>query len=513
MEQKKYDVIIVGAGLAGLSLALMLMERKPDIRIAVVAKHVFTETNSFYAQGGIAASLDNQDNLAQHVKDTVIASSYSADIDVVSAILSHSHDAISWLIKQGVQFDKNGDTLHLTQEGGHTTRRILHIADHTGSGIMQVLWSKVQDLTNIDIVHDQVIELIVHEDCCYGVVTIKNHKILASKVVLATGGLGQIYPYTTNPLGATGDGIALAQEAGAKISDLEFIQFHPTVLYNSGGFLISEAMRGEGAILYNIAGTRFMQQYDDRLELAPRDIVSRAIYDQIMQETQSNPDKPYVLLDISHKPAEVIIEHFPNIYQKCLELGFDITKQPIPVVPAAHYSCGGIDTDLNAQTSIKHLYAIGECANTGLHRANRLASNSLLECVIMATQCMSDILKKDLFVVVADNCLNFCDDNKIKYCDSSDDKLDIKHIVKIRNQIQALAWQYLGILRSISELDQLFINLTEYKKYLGEITADSEHSYEYLLYYHETMNIIRVIELVAQAVRMRPESLGTHFVI
>ncbi len=505
-NNKNFDIIIVGAGLSGLSLALMLTEKNPDLNIAIILKNTIEQTNSFYAQGGIAANVSDNDSVQMHVNDTIIASDNTVDSKVVTEILKHSKEAISWLIGQGVKFDTDahGD-IHLTREGGHSVRRILHIADHTGKGIMEKLWQQINKSTHIHLITDQVIELLVDSNHCYGVKTIQYGDIYSEFVILATGGLGQIYQYTTNPMGATGDGVALAYSAGASISDIEFIQFHPTVLYNSGGFLISEAMRGEGAMLYNNIGERFMEQYDNRLELAPRDVVARAIYDQISNKNHT----PYVMLDISHQPAEMIKKHFPSIYQKCLLLGYDLTKQSIPVVPAAHYSCGGIDTDLMANTSIKNLYAVGECANTGLHRANRLASNSLLECVVMSLQCSKDIISKTSNH--ADSNLNFSY-SIVTNSNTINDKIVYPALELLRAKIQQLSWQHLGITRSLNGIQSFLSYLPQLFEELNNINI-KDCSNVCKQYYYETKNILLVINLAANAILNRPESVGVHYIV
>lgn len=506
-HKQNFNIIIVGAGLSGLSLALMLIEKNPELNIAIILKNTIEQTNSFYAQGGIAANLSDNDSVQMHVNDTVVASDNTVDSKTVTEILKHAKEAISWLIDQGIKFDTDahGD-IHLTREGGHSVRRILHIADYTGKGIMEKLWQQVHKNRHLHLITDQVIELLVKNNNCYGVKTIQYGEIYSEFVILATGGLGQIYPYTTNPIGATGDGVALAYSVGASISDIEFIQFHPTVLYNSGGFLISEAMRGEGAMLYNNIGERFMEQYDNRLELAPRDIVARAIYDQI---NQKNNQKPYVMLDISHQPSETIKKHFPSIYQKCLQLGYDLTRQAIPVVPAAHYSCGGIDTDLMANTSIKNLYAVGECANTGLHRANRLASNSLLECVVMSLQCSKDIIAK----ISNHSTINL----NFKSCALHDenvynDEITYSFLELLRIKIQQLSWQHLGITRSLNDIDYFLRELPQIFEQLDNVDINN-CSNQCKQYYYETRNILLVINLVANAIVNRPESVGVHYIV
>ena len=395
-----FDVAIIGSGLAGLSVALHLAENK---KIAVISKRTLRDGASDWAQGGIAAVLDSTDSIDQHVSDTLIAGAGICDEKATRFIVEHSRKAIEWLIKQGVPFTKDESTelgYHLTREGGHSQRRIIHAADATGHAVQLTLEQRVREHPNITLLeHHFAIDLITTDKLhlkdeasrCLGlyvqdVVTGKVMTINASQTVLATGGAGKVYLYTTNPDTATGDGIAMAWRAGCRMANMEFIQFHPTCLYHpyAKSFLISEAVRGEGGLLKlpasagSVAGQRFMPQHDERGELAPRDVVARAIDFEMKKRGLDHVD-----LDITHQSPAFLKEHFPTIYARCLEFGIDITRQPIPVVPAAHYTCGGIMTDLDGRTEIAGLYAVGETAYTGLHGANRLASNSLLECVVL----------------------------------------------------------------------------------------------------------------------------------
>jgi L-aspartate oxidase len=408
MNIMNFDVAIVGSGLAGLSVALHLPS---SCKIAIICKRELSEGASNYAQGGIAAVLDSADSVEQHVADTQTAGAGLCDEAATRFIIGQGREAIEWLVDQGVPFTRDQLSefgYHLTREGGHSQRRIIHAADATGHAVQATLEERLRASPNITIFeHHCAIDLITSDKLgirsdmaqCYGlyVLDVNAGKVLtlgARHTVLASGGAGKVYLYTTNPDTATGDGIAMAWRSGCRISNMEFIQFHPTCLYHpyAKSFLISEAVRGEGGVLKlpadagSEAGQRFMLQHDARAELAPRDRVARAI-DFEMKRLGLD----YVHLDISHQPADFLKSHFPNIYSRCLTFGIDITREPIPIVPAAHYTCGGIVTDLNGRTDLRGLYAVGETACTGLNGANRLASNSLLECVVMGRAAARDI--------------------------------------------------------------------------------------------------------------------------
>ncbi|MDR3086937.1 MAG: L-aspartate oxidase, partial [Azoarcus sp.] len=402
-KQYKYDVLILGSGAAGQSIALLLADR---LRVALVTKRELADSASALAQGGIAAVLDNADSIGAHIRDTFTAGAGLCDPDVTRYVVEHGREAISWLIERGVPFTREEDSefgFHLTREGGHSHRRIIHAADATGAAVQHTLSEAVLAHPNIDIfAHHIAIDLISGERIgkpepgCLGAYALdlrKNRVVTfsARNTVLTTGGAGKAYLFTTNPDVATGDGVAMAWRAGCRVRNMEFIQFHPTCLYHpqAKSFLISEAVRGEGGLLKLPDGTRFMPAHDERAELAPRDIVARAIDFEMKKRGLD-----CVYLDISHKPADWLREHFPNIHARCLELGIDIAREPIPVVPAAHYSCGGVVTDLAARTDVPNLYAVGETAGTGLHGANRLASNSLLECLVFGEAAARDILSR-----------------------------------------------------------------------------------------------------------------------
>ncbi|KAF1019401.1 MAG: L-aspartate oxidase [Paracidovorax wautersii] len=383
-----YDVLVIGAGLAGLSTALSL---PPTLRVAVLSKQDLALCASEQAQGGIAAALAPGDSVAQHAHDTEVAGAGLCDGPAVNELLAQAPAAVAWLRQHGVAFTSEAGTLHLTREGGHGQRRIVHAADATGAAICAALRPALAACPQVEVLtHHAALDLLTEPDGaqgrrCVGARVLDSgtgtlRRLWAKHTVLATGGLGQLYACTTNPASATGDGIALAWRAGCRVANLEFIQFHPTALHLPGAptFLITEAARGEGGVLRRPDGMRFMPVHDARAELAPRDIVARAIALEMAEH-----GLPFVLLDLSHQPADFIEQHFPTIRARCAQWGIDITREPIPVAPAAHYACGGIVADTAGRTDLPGLFAVGETACTGLHGANRLASNSLLECVVM----------------------------------------------------------------------------------------------------------------------------------
>ena len=387
----KFDILIIGEGLAALSLILHL---PGNLKIGVISRNKFSESSSFYAQGGISAVFSTEDNLDKHVQDTLIAGDGICDEVVVKQIIADGPSALQWLIDAGIPFTKEGGLIHLTREGGHSERRVAHVDDMTGRAIMQNLVQKVSILPNIAWLRQhEVLELISDGEAVSGVITqslIDGEVSIfySTKIVLATGGITGLYPYATNPNAGKGEAIAIAWRAGATIENLEFIQFHPTAFLMDGKVvsLITEAVRGEGGYLYNSQNIRFMEQYSPQKELAPRDIVSRAIYSEMKIH-----NAPNVFLDISHKGPQFVEQHFPNLTKLTNAYGVDLSTSKVPVSPAAHYTCGGIAADVAGRTSVKGLYAIGEVANSGLHGANRLASNSLLECVVMGRECAKSI--------------------------------------------------------------------------------------------------------------------------
>ncbi len=511
----KFDVAIVGSGLAGLSVALHLAQKR---KVVVISKRALRDGASDWAQGGIAAVLDSHDSHDQHVKDTLVAGAGLCDETATRFIVSHGREAIEWLIEQGVPFTRDEAAelgFHLTREGGHSQRRIIHAADATGHAVQVTLEEKVRQHPNITLLEQHMaIDLITSDKLgvrngaphCYGlyVQDVDSHQVMtiaADQTVLATGGAGKVYLYTTNPDTATGDGIAMAWRAGCRVSNMEFIQFHPTCLYHpyAKSFLITEAVRGEGGLLKlpttagTAAGQRFMPSHDERAELAPRDIVARAI-DYEMKKRGLD----YVDLDISHKPPEFLKEHFPTIYARCLELGIDITKQAIPIVPATHYTCGGIVTDLHGRTDIQGLYAVGETAYTGLHGANRLASNSLLECVVLGRAAAIDIEAQPKPQSVT---LPAWDESRVNDAD--------EEVVITQNwdELRRAMWNFVGIVRTTKRLERAQHRIALLKEEINEYYANFRITRDLL----ELRNLVEVASLIVSSALSRRESRGLHY--
>ncbi len=507
------DVLIIGCGAAGLSLALRLAD---TARIVALAKGPLHEGSTYYAQGGVSAVLDAGDSIDAHLQDTLVAGAGLCHTDAVRFTVENGPAIIEWLSSQGVPFTREAGSdgssdYHLHREGGHSHRRIVHAADATGRAIQDTLQAQALRHPNITL-HDQysAIDLITTRKLglpgnrCLGAYVLNRHtgrvEVFAARfVILATGGASRVYLYSSNPDGSTGDGIAMAWRAGCRVTNMEFMQFHPTCLYHpqAKSFLISEAVRGEGGVLLLPDGTRFMQNFDPRLELAPRDIVARAI-DHEMKRLGAE----CVYLDISHKPAEFIRAHFPNIYAKCLEYGFDMTRQPLPVVPAAHYTCGGVLTDLDGHTDLDGLYAIGETAFTGLHGANRMASNSLLECLVFAAAAADDIRAR-LPRVSAPLALPEWDESRVT---DSDEEVVVTHNWQ---ELRRFMWDYVGIVRTDKRLqrakNRVELLLREIAEYYGNFRISSD-----LI---ELRNLAVVADLIIRSAMERKESRGLHYTL
>lgn len=501
-----YDALIIGTGASGLTLAISLAK---TLKVAIVCKNAVTQGSTYYAQGGIAAVLDEKDTIESHVKDTMAAGGGICKEDSVRFTVENSKAAINWLVDQGVIFDKrqdkNANDFHLTQEGGHSHRRIIHAADATGKAVSTALVEQATKEPNITFFeHHIAIDLIEQNNRCTGAYILDEKRGIVDSfqskfVVLATGGASKVYLYSSNPEGNSGDGVAMAWRAGCRIANMEFNQFHPTCLYHpkAKSFLITEALRGEGGLLKLPNGERFMPQYDERAELAPRDIVARAI-DHEMKRLGAE----CVYLDISHKPAEFIKSHFPNVSKRCLELGIDITKEAIPVVPAAHYTCGGIVVDHKGCTDVEGLLAIGEATFTGLHGANRMASNSLLECLVYARSAAEYIQQQARDVDEPPHC-NGWDDSKVT---PSNEDITVSHSW---HEIRHLMWDYVGIVRSDKRLQRALNRLQLIKKEVREHYSNYTVSSDLI----ELRNLLLVAELIVHSAISRKESRGLHYTI
>ena len=501
---RKFDVLVLGSGLAGQALALRLANTH---RVALVTKRTIEDSATAWAQGGIAAVLDDKDSIEAHIQDTFVAGGGLCDPDATRFVVENGRRAIDWLISQGVPFTQEAGGYHLTREGGHSHRRIIHVADATGAAVQQTLNDKVRRHPNIEIFeHHMAVDLItgrklgLKTDRCWGAYLLDRERdevltLEAPNTVIATGGTGKVYLYTTNPDTATGDGIAMAWRAGCRVANMEFIQFHPTCLYHphAKSFLISEAVRGEGGILRLPDGTRFMPDHDPRAELAPRDVVARAIDFEMKKHGVD-----CVFLDATHKGKDFLLSHFPNIYARCKDLGIDIARDPIPVVPAAHYTCGGIVVDRSARTDLPGLYALGEAACTGLHGANRLASNSLLECVVYSEGAANDIRDQK---PVRSPKLPLWDESRVT---DADEEIVISHNW---DELRRFMWDYVGIVRTSKRLERALHRIKLLEREIHDYYTNFRVGNDLL----ELRNLVQTAHLIVRCAQQRRESRGLHF--
>ena len=515
-QHYQHDVLVIGSGAAGLTLALTLPEH---LRIAVLSKGNLSNGSTYWAQGGVAAVLDDTDTIESHVEDTLNAGGGLCREDAVRFTVEHSREAIQWLIDQGVPFTRDdeharedgGFEFHLTREGGHSHRRIIQSADATGAAIFHILLEQTRQRSNIELLEQRVAVVLITErklglegQRCLGAYVLDRSTgevdtFSARFVILATGGAAKVYLYTSNPDGACGDGIAMAWRAGCRVGNLEFNQFHPTCLYHpkAKSFLVTEALRGEGALLKLPNGERFMPRFDERAELAPRDIVARAI-DHEMKRLGID----CVFLDISHKPADFVKSHFPTVYERCLDFGIDITNEPIPVVPAAHYTCGGVVVDQNGCTDIPGLYAIGETSFTGLHGANRMASNSLLECFVYARSAAQNILAQ-LEHISMPSALPGWDASQVT---DSDEDVIIAHNW---DELRRFMWDYVGIVRTNKRLQRAEHRVRLLLDEIHEFYSNYKVSRDLI----ELRNLAQVAELMIRSAMLRHESRGLHYTL
>ncbi|CAH7036231.1 L-aspartate oxidase [Vibrio chagasii] len=513
-REHQCDVLVVGSGAAGLSLALRVAEHA---KVIVLSKGPRSEGSTYYAQGGIAAVFDESDSIESHVEDTQIAGAGLCEEDTVQFIAENAKECVQWLIDGGVPFDKDENSTdgqpkyHLTREGGHSHRRILHAADATGMAMQTSLQDNVKNHPNIEIFERHNALDLITEDKIGGskdkvigaYIWNRNQEhvetVRAKFVVLATGGASKVYQYTSNPDVSSGDGIAIAWRAGCRVANLEFNQFHPTCLFHpeARNFLLTEALRGEGAYLRRPDGTRFMKDFDERGELAPRDVVARAID---FEMKRLGADCMYV--DISHKPEEFITAHFPMIHTRLMDLGIDMTKEPIPIVPAAHYTCGGVVVNKDGQTDLQNLYAIGEVSYTGLHGANRMASNSLLECVVYAWSAAKHIVEN---IEQSQLCaeLPAWDESQVT---NSDEEVIIQHNW---HELRLFMWDYMGIVRTDKRLERAMRRIQMLQQETHEYYSNFKVSNNLL----ELRNLLQVAELMVRCAMQRKESRGLHYTL
>ncbi|OLQ78517.1 L-aspartate oxidase [Photobacterium proteolyticum] len=513
-REHQCDVLVIGSGAAGLSLALRLA---PLGKVIVLSKGPRSEGATYYAQGGIAAVFDESDSVESHVQDTQVAGAHLCDEEVVRFIAENAKHCVQWLIDGGVPFDReesdsdDAPRYHLTREGGHSHRRILHAADATGMAVQNSLQDNVHNHPNIEVLErHNALDLITNQKLgrcdepnrvLGAYIWNRNQEVVetvrAKFVVLATGGASKVYQYTSNPDVSSGDGIAMAWRAGCRVANLEFNQFHPTCLFHpeARNFLLTEALRGEGAYLRRPDGSRFMKDFDERAELAPRDVVARAID---FEMKRLGADCMY--LDISHKPTDFVQKHFPTIYEKLLGFGIDITKEPIPIVPAAHYTCGGVIVDKEGRTDLDGLYAIGEVSYTGLHGANRMASNSLLECVVYAWAAAESITHK-LDHVSLPSSLPSWDESQVN---CSDEEVVIQHNW---HELRLFMWDYVGIVRTTKRLERAMRRIQLLNEEVNEYYSNFRVSNNLL----ELRNLLQVAKLMVRCALERKESLGLHY--
>jgi L-aspartate oxidase len=512
-SQSTFDVLIIGSGAAGLSMALRL---SPGAKIAIIAKSSLQDGSTNYAQGGISAVIDPGDSLESHIEDTLSAGAGLCDEPVVRFAVEHAKEQIDWLIQMGMPFTheippRNATGYHLTREGGHTHRRVIHAADATGKALSKTLVDTLKQHPNIEWFENHIaVDLVTGNKLgyktqrSYGAYVLNKESghvevMQARFVVLATGGASKVYLYTSNPDVSTGDGIAMAWRAGCRVANMEFIQFHPTCLYHphAKSFLISEAVRGEGGKLLLPDGSSFMEKIDPRAELAPRDIVARAI-DHEMKRLGLD----CVYLDISFKSPDFIKSHFPNIYERCLNFGFDMTKQPLPVVPAAHYTCGGVMTDIHGRTDIPGLYAIGETAFTGLHGANRMASNSLMECLVFAASAAEHINRQlDKPFAVVD--IPPWDESRVT---DSDEEIVVAHNW---DELRHFMWDYVGIVRTNKRLERALRRVDMLGREIDDYYSNFRVKNDLL----ELRNLVAVARLIIESAIARKESRGLHYTL